>query len=163
MVSRIIPRESFGMSSSPTPTQSLTAIEHYRIVRDQIEHEDNLISQRLSWLLASQAFLFTAYAITLNGPVQLHAQTYERHVGLMIVLLPVIGILTALLIWMAIIAGLFAMTRLRNEFRRSTWNALPEGLPAIQTSGWILLAGHFGPVLIPVLFLSTWLATLLKN
>jgi hypothetical protein len=151
------------MSSAPTPTPSLPAVEHYRIVRDQIEHEDNLISQRLSWLLASQAFLFTAYAITLNGPVQLHLQTYERHVGTLIVLLPIIGILTALLIWIAILAGLVAMSGLRSNFHQRSADSSPEGVPAIQTSGIVLIAGQLGPVLIPLLFLTTWLILLVKN
>jgi hypothetical protein len=153
------------MSSSPTPTptQSLPPVEQYRIVREQIEHEDNLISQRLSWLLASQAFLFTGYAITLNGPVQLHSQRYEHHVGLLLLVLPIIGIVTALLIWIAILAGLSAMRGLRNDFRRRVGNTWPEGVPAIQTSGAVLLAGQLGPIIIPVLFLSVWLSVLLKN
>lgn len=142
---------------------ALDIVEQYQIVRGQIEHEDNLISQRLSWLLASQAFLFTAYAITLNGPVQLHSLKYELHVGFMIMMLPVIGIFTALLIWIAILAGLVSMTRLRDDFSRSSGNALPSGVPPIQTSGWVLIAGHLGPVFIPLLFLSAWLLTLFKD
>ena len=35
-------------------------------VRSQIEYEDNLVANRLSWLIASQSFLFTGYAIVLN-------------------------------------------------------------------------------------------------
>lgn len=151
------------MSSAPPSTSSLPPVEQYKIVRGQIEHEDNLISQRLSWLLASQAFLFTAYAITLNGPVQLHSQTYERHVGLLILMLPIIGIATAVLIWVAILAGLSAMQSLRKDFRRSVENVLPEGVPAIQTSGAVLLAGHLGPVVIPMVFLVVWVGMLLKN
>jgi hypothetical protein len=154
---------SGGAMSSQVQRPVLNMVERYQIVRDQIEHEDNLISQRLSWLLASQAFLFTAYAITLNGPVQLHSLKYELHVGLMIMMLPLIGIFTALLIWIAILAGLVSMTRLRNDFSRGSGNALPEGVPAIQTSGWVLIAGQLGPVFIPVLFLSAWLMTLFKN
>ena len=35
----------------------------YRTIRDQIQHEDNLIVQRLAWLMAAQSFFFTGYAI----------------------------------------------------------------------------------------------------
>ena len=31
----------------------------YRTIRDQIQHEDNLIVQRLAWLMAAQSFFFT--------------------------------------------------------------------------------------------------------
>jgi hypothetical protein len=50
------------------PASTLPAVERYRILRDQLQHEDGLTTQRLSWLMASQAFLFTAYAIAVNGP-----------------------------------------------------------------------------------------------
>src|SRR5262244_2376918 len=115
------------MATSPPP---LPPLEHYRIVRGQIEHEDNLVSQRLSWLLASQAFLFTAYAITLNGPVQLHLQIFESHVQLLILLVPLVGIVSASLIWLSIIAGLSAMKKLRMDFERSVKGTLPSQLPS---------------------------------
>jgi hypothetical protein len=51
--------------------ESISGIQYYRIIRSQIEHEDNLINQRLSWFVAAQAFLFSAYAILLNAPSQL--------------------------------------------------------------------------------------------
>ena len=41
--------------------------ERLEALRRRIEHEDNLINQRLSWLVASQAFLLTALAISLNA------------------------------------------------------------------------------------------------
>jgi hypothetical protein len=33
----------------------------YRTIRDQIQHEDNLLVQRLAWLMAAQSFFFTGY------------------------------------------------------------------------------------------------------
>ncbi len=35
----------------------LTPLDYYNVVRSRIEHEDNLVVQRLSWLVASQSFL----------------------------------------------------------------------------------------------------------
>src|SRR5204863_2997643 len=40
-------------------------VEFYHLVRRRIEHEDSLTVNRLSWLVGSQSFLFTAYALTL--------------------------------------------------------------------------------------------------
>ena len=37
----------------------LPQLEYYRIIRGQLEHEDDLISGRLSWFVASQSFLFS--------------------------------------------------------------------------------------------------------
>ena len=132
-------------------------LDHYRLVRSQIEHEDNLVSQRLSWMLASQSFLFTAYAITLNGPSQSHFKTFETRSTLLLNLLIVVGILSALLIWATILAGLSAMAKLRRNFHNTVADDLPAGLPPIQSTGLAYRAGQFGPLLIPLLFIAVWL------
>ena len=35
-------------------------------IRRRIEHEDNLLNQRVSWIVSSQPFLLTGYASLLN-------------------------------------------------------------------------------------------------
>jgi hypothetical protein len=50
--------------------------ELFSIYRRYIEHEDNLINQRVTWFLTSQAFLFTIYGYYLSvslGPTLGHA------------------------------------------------------------------------------------------
>ena len=42
-------------------------IAYYLHLRTRLEHEDRLIVERLAWLMASESFLFTGYAIVLNG------------------------------------------------------------------------------------------------
>jgi hypothetical protein len=142
---------------------TISPVEQYHAVRSQIEHEDNLVSQRLSWLLASQSFLFTAYAITLNGPIQLHYQGYESQVRLLIILLPLVGITSNVLIWTSILAGMSAMKKLKHSFERCIGSDCVAGLPPIQTKGAALLGGQLGPVLIPLLFLGVWLALLVHG
>lgn len=39
----------------------------YEILRRLVEHEDNLVIQRLNWLLVAQGFLFVAYAQVLTS------------------------------------------------------------------------------------------------
>ena len=34
----------------------------YKLIREQIQHEDNLVNQRLTWLLGIEAFLFAGFA-----------------------------------------------------------------------------------------------------
>src|SRR4051812_15484426 len=142
---------------------AISVIEQYHLVRSQIEHEDNLVSQRLSWLLASQSFLFTAYAITLNGPSQSHFKTFEANSELLIRLLTLVGLISALLIWISILAGISAMKKLRVHFERGFQAQLPHDLPAIQTGGIALRAGQFGPVLTPLLFIGVWVALILHG
>jgi hypothetical protein len=140
-----------------------SSLDHYRLVRSQIEHEDNLVSQRLSWMLASQSFLFTAYAITLNGPSQSHFKMFETSSTLLLNLLIVVGIVSALLIWASILAGVAAMAKLRRNFHNTVADDLPAGLPPIQSAGLAYRAGQFGPLLIPLLFTTVWLVLLLHG
>jgi hypothetical protein len=42
-------------------------IVDYKRVRSQIEHEDTLTNHRMTWLLTSNAFLFTGFALTLSA------------------------------------------------------------------------------------------------
>jgi hypothetical protein len=53
-------------------TQSLENIRH------RIEHEDNLLNQRVSWVVSSQAFLLTGYAILSNGPQALRNEHFKH-------------------------------------------------------------------------------------
>jgi hypothetical protein len=59
----------------PTPA-SLTNTDHYRSVRGRIVVEGSLRGRRISWLVASQAFVFSVYAIALKAPPVFAAAAY---------------------------------------------------------------------------------------
>ena len=67
------------MEEANTFLESISGIQYYKIIRSQIEHEDNLINQRLSWFVAAQAFLFSAYAILLNAPSQVRLEGFVHN------------------------------------------------------------------------------------
>lgn len=141
----------------------ISDLERYRLVRQQIEHEDNLVSQRLSWLLGSQSFLFTAYAISLNGPVQIRSKPLENTLGLLIVLLPLVSILSALLIWLAVLAGTWTMYKLRHHYSALFVRTLGTEIPAVQSTGGSLFLGHFAPLFLPALFIVIWLLLMVRS
>jgi len=68
--------------------------EALEIIRRRLEHEDNLVNQRLSWILMSQAFLLTGYAILLNASIDLRSELHARHHALLMWLIPLTGIVT---------------------------------------------------------------------
>ena len=122
-------------------------------IRRRLEHEDNLVNQRLSWILTSQAFLLTGYAILLNAPADLRSPTYVRHHELLMKLIPLTGILTVLLIWLAIFGALIAMRDLR------ACAGTHPGFDASHIQGrritrWL---GFSAPMVIPAVFLLSWL------
>jgi hypothetical protein len=138
----------------PTP---LSALEYYNLVRERIEHEDNLIVQRLSWLVASQSFLFTAYAIVTNGlttqPVQPACLHFMEQLQLLFQLIPVVGILSSVLIYVSILAAVMAMRQLRNSYRSRFGK---DDDLSIQTHPQIRLFGNSAAVLLPLVFICVW-------
>ena len=147
--------------NEPRPLSTpLSGLEYYHLIRERIEHEDNLVVQRLSWLVASQSFLFTAYAIVSNGLMSQPAQPACLHFGeqlqLLFQLIPIVATLTCILIYISILAAVVTMRRLRNSYR-SRFGPEEDGLPPIMTAAPIRLFGFVAPGLLPLVFAAVWL------
>jgi hypothetical protein len=141
----------------------LAQLEHYRIIRGQLEHEDDLMSGRLSWFVASQSFLFTAYAILVNGlhPAPATDGTADSR-RLLLVLISALATATCILIFLSILSGIAAMANLRRLYQRTEF-AYPGELPPIQGSRFTQMLGLAAPILLPILFMSAWLLLLLRR
>jgi hypothetical protein len=139
-----------------TMGQPHLTLEEYRIVRSEIEHEDQLINHRLSWLVSSQSFLLTGFAISLNAPVSFLSPAHEQVSKKFFHLLPYAGLCTVALIYPTILAAIIAMARLRAHAR----NGPPGDLPPVQGTRLTLWMGNCGPILIPWIFAATWVALL---
>jgi hypothetical protein len=143
--------------------EKLSGLETYKLFRDRIEHEDNLIIQRLSWLVASQSFLFTAYAITTNGLTNIDPKSaggFAEQAGLLFRLIPTVAICVALLIYISILAAFKAIRQIRRMYQSKSTSS---DLPPIQTAATTRLLGMSAPLLLPVLFVSVWLVLLLNG
>jgi hypothetical protein len=141
----------------------LSGLETYQLFRERIEHEDNLIVQRLSWLMGSQSFLFTAYAITTNGLTNLDPKAAGRYLEqaiLLFRLIPTVAISAAVLIGISILAALRAIRQIRRLYQAKSIS--PE-IPPIQTAATTRLLGLSAPLLLPLLFISVWLVLLFNG
>lgn len=127
-------------------------LRFYEALRARVEHEDGLIVQRIAWFMASQSFLFTAYAIALNGPPS---------AGKLLRLVPWIGLLTSLLIYAGVFAALRAIRWLRASFETRGLAEERLGLPLLLTPLGIRRFGHAAPVLLPGAYLLAWTYLLL--
>jgi hypothetical protein len=134
------------------------AIQSLENIRHRIEHEDNLLNQRVSWVVSSQAFLLTGYAILLNGPQVLRNENFNHTHELLIKLIPLTSIAVTALIWFGILAGIWAMRDLR------VCAAKHPSYDASHVQGRALTrrVGLAIPALVPVAFLVTWLLLLVK-
>jgi hypothetical protein len=146
------------MNESEPLTTPLTGLEYYNLIRQRIEHEDGLIVQRLSWLVASQSFLFTAYAIVLSSltasPQSATSAMLHQEARLSR-LIPLVAIMTCALIYTGIVAAVKAIASLRRSYR----SRFPsdETIPDIQVGTLTRLLGLAAPLLLPLVFIGVWL------
>jgi hypothetical protein len=144
------------MNTAGQPSETISPLERYQVFRSRIEHEDNLIMQRLSWLMASQSFLFTAYAIVTNGMSSLPAASsneFVNHLTTLARIVPIVALLNSLLIALSIFGALKAIRELRDEYRKPP--QMLEIIP-LQTSQTARRMGLSAPILLPLLFLVVW-------
>ncbi len=130
------------------------SVTRYAILRGQIEHEDGLMTQRLSWLVASQSFLFTAYAIVLNAPEHAASAMHARQQAYVLTSIPTVAILSDALIYISVLAGVSAMRGLRTRWIAGGADSL---LPPLQGTSLSRRLGLVPPLLMPLVFLVVWI------
>src|SRR5207248_6764479 len=151
------------MEEAKTVPEPVSGIEYYQIIRAQIEHEDNLINQRLSWFVAAQSFLFTAYAILLNAPSPMRVEKFVTQQDILFPLIPVVAIGMSLLIYTTIFAAMRAMANLRRLLESHLNERERAVLPPVQGYRLTLLLGQAAPILIPFVFMLSWIVLLIKS
>jgi len=135
------------------------SLEEYEFLREEIRHQDNLINARLSWLVSSQSFLLSGFAVTLNGSAQSLLPIYAKLNVILVTSLPVAGLVTDVASYLTIWA---AISRMGN-IRHLAGNSHPSHLPSVQAEVFERRLGLAGPVLIPVVFLVVWLAVIVER
>src|SRR5277367_4772030 len=96
-----------------SPDSSLS-IEEYVFLREEIRHQDNLINARLSWLVSSQSFLLSGFAVTLNGSAHSLLPIYAKLNVILVTSLPVAGLVTDMGSYLTILAAILRMMKIRS-------------------------------------------------
>jgi hypothetical protein len=130
------------MEEAKTVLESISRVDYYQIIRSQIEHEDNLINQRLSWFVAAQAFLFSAYAILLNAPSQVRLQSFATQQEILFSLIPLVAIGVSILIYITVFAAMLATANLRRLLKTDMNEKDSASLPPVQGYRQTLLLGR---------------------
>jgi hypothetical protein len=130
--------------------------QDFPLLQARLSHEDDLVNQRVSWLVSSQSFLLTAYAITLNGLAADASKPLAIVQRKLLELLPVVGIACVLLVCAALIGGLSAI----NELRRFAATRYQKDRLFLISKPMTQFLGVSAPVLIPIVFLVIWSAVL---
>lgn len=165
-VSRRLDEKMDPLLKKPPSTElsdpATSHLDYYRILRGQIEHEDNLVGSRISWFVTSQSFLFSAYAIMASSAPTNPAPVFTSSKHVLLVIIPMIAIATAVLILLGILSGLQAMSNLRDTYKAKA-PELSDVLPPIQGNRSTRMTGLAAPVLLPPLFMAVWVFLLMRR
>jgi hypothetical protein len=128
----------------------MTVDQLYQFYRAEVKHEDDLIGQRISWFMASQAFLLTALAIAHKGETAMPSGKNNPFFPMV----PIVALVASILIFAGVIAGTVALAHWRTKLRRLV-SEYPE-LPYVRNEPWIVPAAWSAPLIIPLAFISAW-------
>ena len=127
------------------------------MIVSQIQHEDDLIGQRTSWLVVSQSFLFGTFVAVIG----LHDRTGMAHsfARLLFVIIPFVGMLLPIVVLLAVGAAASAIRQWR--FQHDHLCATPEGKaldwPRLQHQTRTVALGHLLPITVAVGFMLAWI------
>jgi hypothetical protein len=121
---------------------------HFRALREQWTHEDNLVNQRMTWLMLSEGLLFTAYA-TLSA-----AGTRWLIMGF-----PFFGMAVAAVIGTSIYTALAATEEIRKQFDQAGLVHLCSLAPASH----VAKRGRWAAQTLPYVFGALWLLALASS
>jgi hypothetical protein len=141
-----------------TSACSTSAMEVYNLVRQQIEHEDELVNQRVNWLLFSQAFFFGTFATILTTGTELSYQS------LMIDLIATTGIVLCICGFSSILAAMESHGRLTKFWQDSKDRIRFPQISGVKEQGNFSLLKSNGSIFaggIPLLITLLWLLVLL--
>ena len=140
---------------SEPAVNSFSPTDWYRTIRDQIQHEDNLIVQRLSWLMAAQSFFFSGYGIIATAAPQPRNPLLAKQQDLLFNIIPAVACISDILIYCSVIAGALALYRLRRAY--TTHVSSVGGFPEIEGNRLTRWLGIASPIFLPLVFLIAWL------
>ena len=149
-VSLLTPAPGLDETAAVTEEADPALFARYRLIRDEIAHEDSLMGARLSWFMASQSFLLTALAIAQGGQRALPTPALNY----LFPLLPIVAISTSAVIFAGVLAGIATLRRWRRMLDRHYPQTL--ALPRVRRDERITTLSWSAPVCLPLIFVVAW-------
>ncbi len=138
-----------------------TLIAKLNMIASKIQHEDNLIGQRTTWLVISQSFLFGAFVAVVAEVGR--AGTVPPLAKLLLVVIPLMGMLLPALVLLAVGAATFSLRQWRAERERILVTPEAGNLdwPRLDRRA-VLVLGQLLPHATALGFLAAWIAILIQ-
>jgi hypothetical protein len=119
----------------------------------------DLVGHRMGWLLVSQSFLFTAFAL---AAAHVHSPSAVPALRLIVWLVPLIGIAVAALVGISIAAAIWVLWEIKGTRRRLEARLLapyaastgPSSVPRHSIKDWL---GHLPALVLPLGFVGAWI------
>lgn len=116
--------------------------------RGEFEHE--LLNRRVTWLLTSQTILFAAYGLSFGEKIDIDSAEKFRSV------VPFLGIVISLVIWLGINAAFFAKVTALKDFNRKAEKVENGEKETLGVRSWITVMGYIPDFCIPLIFIYAW-------
>jgi len=123
----------------------------------RLAHEFNLGGQRMSWLVTSQAFLFAAWVQAIK---ESHLSDDLKY---LIGLVPSVGILVAIIGWVAVLAAQRVTDHLVAERAKYDEPLQLLGMGLDRDDDWTRLLGHLPGAVLPPVFGLAWASAMLQH
>ena len=139
-----------------------TLIAKLNVIDAEIRHEDELVGQRMTWLVISQSFLFGTFVALVGqkgvvGPA-------AGAVKLLLLLVPLVAVLLPVVLLVAMGAAFYAMAQWRAEQTRifRTPEAKHVDWPHLRHRSLITALGQSLPIVVSIVFLLAWITILIQ-
>ncbi len=141
---------SYSDPNNQTTDESALLLTQLTRIGAAIDKELTLINERMTWLVVSESFMFSAYTMALAN--------HDKAIVLntLVFLMPLVGLLLALLVYPGLLAAHFTAKWLKEE-RHQFELRLPEDLQVkllAPTRAHVL--GSVPAFVIPVMLISVW-------
>jgi hypothetical protein len=139
----------------------ISAAEEYKLIRGQLEHVDNNLSQRVIWLVIAQSFFFSGYAVLINGKPP-KPELDGIHQALVIIF-PIAALLTVLFTFIDVFNSIRYLRDLRKFYENAEKgdDRSAKPFPPIFGIKRQRVLMHASTVLLPIVFIITWVVILI--
>ena len=136
-------------------------IAKLNLIASEIKHEDDLLSQRTTWLVISQSFLFGTFVAVLA--LKPEAGLTKAFAKLLVVVIPLVGGLLPIVILLALYAAASAIRQWRAEHDRLCGTAEGKALdwPRLKHRTSVVRLGQLLPTTVAIGFALAWVAIMI--
>ena len=138
--------------------------DYYKLVRGQIEHVQNMVNQRVIWLVISQSFFYGGYAGVVNAPKEAKNAIFGGQQDVLLWLLPVAAIAACISVYVGLVATLSYLPSLRKKFERFEHDDDTDNdFPPIDATKFVRIMEQISSILLPLVFIAAWVFILVKQ